>query len=256
MILPDLLDAAGKAARFQRICDRAMTERRGRDGGIGTLAEKWQHQIVKRYLTENTDEHEVGVEGRRFVSDVRVGDHIYEVQTGEFTPMAEKLAYYLEHTACEVTVVHPIAKNRWVSRINPATSEISPRKRSPRHGKAADLLPKLYPIRHLLHDPRLQFRILLLEVHDFRLENEKSRRAAPRFERIPLALLEDVTVNGRKDLQKLIPELPEDSFTVKQFSALTKLKGRDAYSAVKVLVAAGLVEQTEKIGRSMGFRKL
>ena len=100
MILPDLLDAAGKAARFQRICDRAMTERRSQEGGIGTLAEKWQHQIVKRYLTENTDEHEVGVEGRRFVSDVRVGDRVYEVQTGEFTPMAEKMPELLY--ACSI----------------------------------------------------------------------------------------------------------------------------------------------------------
>ena len=50
-------------------------------------------------------------------------------------------------------------------------------------------------------------------------------------------------------------DLPE-RFTVKQFSALTKLRGRNAYSAVRVLCALGLLKQTDPVGRSMAFCRL
>ena len=255
MLLPDLLDEGGKQALFSRLCERAMTERReqGRDG-IGTLSEKWLHRIVKRYLTEDPQNHEVPVEGRRFVSDVRIGDHVYEVQTGDFAPMAEKLDYYLNKLGLEVTVVYPIAQNRWVSRIHPETAEISPRRRSPRHGRAADLLARLYPIRHLLKHPRLHFRTLALEVHDFRLE--AGRGKAPRFERIPLALLSDQDFGQAADLERLLPEELPVCFTVKEFSKATGLRGRDPYSAVRALEAAGILQAAEPLGRSMRFQRV
>ncbi len=260
MILADRLDLDARIGRFGRICDAAMRERReqGTDG-IGTLSEKWQHQIIKRYLSEDTSEHEVRVsEDRRFVSDVRVGDHAYEVQTGAFAPMREKIAYYLEQTALDVTIVHPIPKNKTVCWIDPATQEISEPKRSPRHGRLIDLLPELYPLIPYLARKRLHFRVLLLEVCDFRiLSNDKRNRKhrAERFERIPTALCEDVSFDTPADFQVFLPEELPSVFTVKQFSVLTKLRGRDAYSAVRVLVAMGLLAPAEKIGRSMAFER-
>ena len=66
LLLPDLLDLPAKQARFERIYLGAMRERREdlRDG-IGLLGEKWQHQIIKRYLTENPGEHEVKLADRK-----------------------------------------------------------------------------------------------------------------------------------------------------------------------------------------------
>ena len=254
MILPDLLSPEERAARFARICADAMNERRRQgEGGVGTLAEKWQHQIIKRYLTENPTEQEVRIStARKFVADVCVGDRVYEVQTADFAPMAKKIAYCLEETDLSVTVVHPIAKNRWVSYIDPETAEITPRRRSPRHGKDLELLPRLYPLIPLLQNPRLSFRILLLEVHDFRLREGNSRRK-PRFERIPLSLIEDRSLESPRALAALVPDKLPSPFTVKEFSKATGLKGRDAYSAVRVLAAIGAVSPTDPIGRSMAF---
>ena len=260
MIVPDTLSAEARAARFSRICEDAMRERRSQgEQGIGTLAEKWQHQIIKRYLSENLFDHEIPVSSeRRFVSDVRVGSDAYEVQTGSFAPMAKKIAYYLESTDLSVTVVHPIAKNRWVSWVDFDTAEISPRKRSPRHGDAKELLAELYPLLPHLSNPRLKFRILLLEVHDFKLlSNQKKdrRRGAIRYERIPLSLIEDISFSSPADFACFLPDSLASPFTVKQFSEATKIKGRDAYSAVRVLSALGLLSPAPPIGRSMAFAK-
>ena len=258
MLIADTLSKEAQRARFSRICEAAMRERRIQgEQGVGTLAEKWQHQIVKRYLSENSDDHEQKVsESRRFISDVRIGTDAYEVQTGDFFPMAKKIAYYLESTDLTVTVVHPIPKDRWVSWVDPKTAEISPRRRSPRHGKASDILPRLYPLIPMLPHPRLKFRVLLLETHDFRLLSGRKKdphRGGERYERIPISLVEDIPLNSPSDFEQFLPKNLPTPFTVKNFSQATKIPGRDAYSAVRVLVALGLIEPAPNVGRSMAF---
>ena len=259
MIPTDHLSAEARSARFSRICDAAMRERReqGTDG-IGTLSEKWLHQIVKRYLTEDISCHEVRIDdARRFVSDVRVGDHAFEVQTASFAPMVKKIDYYLTCTDLTVTVVHPIPVSRVLCWIDPDTHEISPPRRVPKRGRASDILAELYPLIPYLSHPRLQVRVLLLEVQDFKLlsTSRGSRRRGERFERIPTALLEDLSFTSPSDFCALLPPDLPSPFTVKQFSTASHIRGRDAYSAVRVLAALGLLSPAPPIGRSMAWEK-
>ena len=247
-----------RKARFDRLCEEAMRQDiRISDSGIGTLGEKRLHAVIKRYICEDIDCHEVGVKDRRFVSDVRIGDDIYEVQTGDFYPMKQKIAYYLEHTDCTVTVVHPLSAVRWMSWVDPKTMEISPRRKVTRAEHAAHLLPQLYSLSEHLQNPRLKFRILMLETQDFRLLNSRARNPklhTKHYECIPLALLDEIDFKSPTDFRALIPDTLPSHFTVKDFSKAAKIYGRDAYSAVYALVALGLVEQTDPIGRAKGFR--
>ena len=246
-------------ARFNRLCREIIVQGyTSGEAGIGTLAEKRLHAVIKRYLCEDEDCHEVGVLNTRYVSDVRIGNEIFEVQTGSFFPMKRKIAYYLEKTDCTVTVVHPIPAVKWVSWIDPETHEIASRSRSPKRGRAEDLLPELYHLLPHLGDPRLRFRVLLMEAEDFRLLNGWSRdrkRGSVRYERIPLSLLGDVELLSPSDFRVFIPDALPQHFTVKDFSTLTKIRGRDAYSAVRALAALGLFAPADPIGRSMGWRR-
>ena len=257
-MISNVLSSEARAARFSRICRSAMQERRVQgEMGIGTLAEKWQHQIIKRYISEDPSHHEIPVAaGRRFVSDVRIGSDAYEVQTGAFAPMAKKIAFYLESTDLTVTVVHPIAKNRWLSWVDPKTTEISPAKKSPRHGRAEEILAELYPLIPYLSHPRLKFQLLLLEVHDFKLLSEhrgRQKKDAQRYERIPLSLIDEIFLNTPEDFARFLPDGLPSPFTVKEFSKATGIRGRDAYSAVRVLTALELLESAPPVGRSMAF---
>lgn len=243
-------------ARFERLCMEAATrERTAGAYGFGTLAEKRLHAVIKKYLCDNEDLHEVGVQGTRFVSDICIGNEIIEVQTGSFYPMKKKIAYYLEHTDCTVTIVHPIPAIRWMSWVDPQTMDISPR-RKVKGGRAEELLPELYHLLPHLHDPRLHFRLLLLEVHDFRMLNGWSKdrkKGSNRYERLPLALLDEIEFNTPEDFRRFLPSALPAHFTVKDFSSLTKIRGRNAYSAVRALATLGLVSESEPIGRSMGW---
>ncbi|MBQ8309847.1 MAG: hypothetical protein IJX80_02405 [Clostridia bacterium] len=247
-------------ARFCRLCEEAMLENRANgDAGIGTLAEKRLHAIIKRYLCEDEDLHEVGVLNTRYVSDVRIGNDVYEVQTGAFYPMRKKIAYYMEHTDCTVTVVHPIIVKKWISWVDPATREISKRKKSPKHEGMKDLLAELYCLIPYLDNPRLRFRLLLLEAQDFRMltgrSRDRKRYGAERYERIPLDLLGEEDFTTPSDFRQFLPDALPTHFTVKDFTRHTGIRGRDAYSAVRVLAAMGLITPADNIGRAMAFLK-
>ncbi len=248
-------------ARFNRLCREILVSRHtSGEAGIGTLAEKRLHAVIKRYLCEDEDCHEVGVLNTRYVSDVRIGNEVFEVQTGSFFPMKKKIAHYLEQTDCTVTVVHPIPVHRWVSWIDPQTSEITSRSRVIKRGRLQDLLPELYHLLPHLGNPRLRFRVLLIEAEDFRLLNGKRSRdrkkGSDRYERIPLSLLDDITFHAPADFRSLIPDALPQHFTVKDFSTLTKIRGRNAYSAVRSLAALGLFRAADPIGRSMGWERV
>ena len=249
------------ASRFARMCHEAMLQSRAQGAaGIGTLMEKRLHSILKHFLCDNEDYHEVGVADTRYISDVRIGNLIFEVQTGDFSPMQKKIEHYLTKTDCTVTVVHPIPVVKWVSWIDPKTREIASRTRAPQKGRPEDLLPQLYCLRPYLQNPRLRYQLLFLEVEDFRLlDGRRSRdrkKGSTKYERIPLALLGEMELNAPADFAQFIPDALPEIFTVKQFSDLTRIRGVDAYSAVRVLTALGFFEQTEKIGRSMGWKRI
>lgn len=246
-------------ARFRRLCTEAMLEGRTEGKyGFGTLAEKRMHAVLKKYICPDTDFHEVGLDGTRYLSDVRIGNDIWEIQTGDFSPMKQKIFYYLSHTDCTVTVVHPIVVNKWVSKIHPQTFEIYDRRKSPRHERSEDLLPLLYPLLPDLGNPRLRFRLLLTEAEEFRIPEAKgrrSRRGSVRYERIPLSLIEDQRYDAPVDFLRFLPDALPDPFTVREFSRATSILGMDAYSSVRVLAALGLLSPAEPIGRAMAFRR-
>lgn len=251
-----LVDAA-RMARFDRLCGQAIRERHIMGGaGIGTMQEKRMHAVIKRFLCEDEAFHEVGVADTRYVSDVRIGDQAYEVQTGAFYPMRQKIAHYLEATDCTVTVVHPIPQIKWSCHIDAATHEVTPR-RKVAGGRPLDVLPELYCLLPYLGNPRLRVHLLLLEVQDFRLTDfsrKGKRGSSRRYERVPLSLIGEMKLYSPQDFLGFLPQDLPQPFTVKQFSDKTKLRGRDAYSAVRVLVALGLLAPTDPIGRSMAFR--
>ena len=245
-------------ARFDRLCREAASAPRGSgDEGIGTLGEKRMHAIIKRYLCEDHACHEVGVLNTGYVSDVRIGNDIYEVQTGAFYPMKKKIAHYIENTDCTVTVVHPISVTRWVTWVDAKTGELTPRKKSPKRERAVHLLPELYCLLPYLGNERLRFRLLMIEEEDFRTlssRKDNRKRGARLYERMPLSLLGEIEFSSPDDFAVFLPiDLPSP-FTVKDFAQRTGLRGRDAYSAVHVLEKLGCSTKTEPKGRAMAFK--
>ena len=268
--------------RFRRIVIDVMSEACRIDineesGGIGTLGEKQMHAAIKRFICPDESCHEVKIDGshgciirdpdeennekiskkRRFVADILNGNTIYEIQTGSFAPLQEKLQWILDNTSYNIILIHPIAETKWVSLISPDGS-IGTRKKSPVKGKLSDIAPELYYIRDFLGSPRFSLVILMMEAEQYKKNVVKDARRRPRYrkyELIPVSLLRAHIFKDISDYSCFVPDSLPERFTVKQYSGESGIRGIDSYSIVKTLVHISLLEEDGMIGRAKAYKR-
>ena len=242
--------------RFKLIAHEVLMQERV-ENGIGTLGEKRLHKILKRFLEENEENHEVKV--GTYFADILSGNMITEIQTGSFRPLREKITYYLENTPYDITVVRPLPYVKTVCTVERESGELLSRKKSPRRTRPRDVLRDWYYLAEFLSNPRFTLRFLLLEEDEYRMTKKKTRRwgkESELYERIPTALLDEELYEYQSDYLKFLPDdLPEE-FTAAEYGKRAKLHGYAIYSALKLLEAVGLVEKGEKKGRSYVYRLL
>jgi hypothetical protein len=279
-----------EALRFKAVADEVMTSplyRMGRHTSpentphIGTLREKRLHAALKLYLCPDETCHERPVgdlleedgtppaKPRRMVADILTDGHILEVQTGGFFPLRDKIAWYLTHTSCRVTVAHPIPAVKYLSWIDPADGSILSRHKSPKRGRVRDVAKELYWLSDFIGNPRFSLRLLLLEVEEYRMADgwgKDGKRGSNRYERFPTALLGDVTLEAPADFAAyFLPaslsapdaEGRRPPFTAAVYAKAAGIRGKATYSAIHLLERLNLVEQTEeKVGRARAWRVL
>lgn len=244
-------------AFFSRLCYEAAANRVTRDGGINTMAEKRLHQVLKRYYEPDETRHEKPV--GRYIADILRDGEIVEIQTAGFHPLKAKIAAYLHDTDYCVTIVHPILEKKWVTWIDPETGDMSKRNRSPKKGTLLGELDELIYLAEHLPTGRLRFVFPHLEVSDYRMLDGWSRdrkRGSTRYERIPLALLGEDVLASAADFAALIPEELPDPFTARELARAARIPSRPSYAVIKVLCAAGVLAQGEKVGRSQTWRRV
>lgn len=282
-----------EALRFSAIAEEVMASPKYRIAGrraraaeegaphIGTLREKRLHAAIKLYLCPDESRHERPVADmpagdgeesrpkRRMVADILADGQIFEVQTGGFFPLKEKISRYLTHTPCRVTVVHPIPAVRYLSWINPEDGSIISRRKSPKRGQVKSVAKELYWLSDFIGDPRFSVRLLLIELEEYRMADGWSRdgkRGSNRYERFPTALLGDVTLSTPTDYAMYFLPAPLASpdaegnyplFTAAEYAKLTGIRGKATYSMIHLMERLGLIaEAEEKVGRSKAYRAM
>ena len=242
--------------------------------GIGTLAEKQMHAAIKRFICPDEGCHEVKIDGselcidksdsdndkkkkRRFVADILKGNTIYEIQTEDFAPLTNKIKWILENTTYNIVLIHPIAEIKWLNYISAKTGEIEKRQRSPLKGKFTDVANDLYFIRDFIGNPRFSLMLLMVEAEQYKKNTVKDARRRPKYrkyELIPVSLLSAYVFRSVEDYRLFIPSGLPDPFCVKNYSALSGIRGMDAYSIVKTLIHIGLLEESGNLGRAKAYR--
>lgn len=216
--------------------------------GFGTLQEKTVHAVMKLYYEPNEDYHEVPVEG--FIADIYREGRIIEIQNGHFENLRPKLAAFLP--LYQVTVVYPIPRMKWVLWMDETTGELSERHKSPIKGSIYHAFPELYRIRSFLKNPNLTLIFPLIDMDEYRLLNgwsKNKKRGSSRYDRMPLAIVEEIVIERAEDFMQIIPCELNDVFTVKEFAAAAKIHRDLAGSVVPVLREIGLLTRIGKRGR-------
>ena len=231
-----------------------VLSRDGAGGGIGTLGEKTMHAILKYYLDENPLDHEQKVRG--FFADVLRNGEIFEIQTRNLNALRKKLDRLLPDY--RVTVVHPIARERRITWIDPETGELSPKRKSPKRGRLTDAIPELYRLRPYLTSPSLSVRLLLLDCDEYKRRSPEKRawRKSERVERIPYELVSDITLARPDDYRIFLPDCLPPRFGSAQLAEALRIPRPQAGVALLLLTDLGLVERVGREGRAIVYEKI
>lgn len=238
---------------FQRACQEIVGKERERLG-IGTLSEKTMHAVLKKYLVPDETCHEIKC--GRYVADILVEGEIMEIQTAGFNRLRGKLEEFLKEK--EVTVVYPIPHIKWLIWIDEQTGEFTKKRRSTKVGYYYDAFFELYKIKMFLNHPNLHFRLILVDVEEYRLLNGYSKdrkKGSTRFDRVPVELVEDKFLNSKVDFKELVPNDLGETFTTKMFQKVTKLSPQKAGAAVNVLAYLGVIVQVGKEKNAYVYRR-
>ena len=238
------------AEAFQNACAKMLTTDKA-DMGIGTLSEKSLHHTIKTYISPVAETQEVKC--GKFVADILCDGHIFEIQTRGFEHLRRKLEFFLPDF--EVTVVHPIPAKKWVVKMNRHTGECGEKRKSPKKCTMYDVFSELYKIRPFIAHPHFSLRLFLLEVTDYRITSGNPKDRGERFERMPSALLEDVTLYSLLDYGVFLPKELPTPFTSKDLKTAAKISLSLAQLTLLVLTDLGVVKRVGKSGNAYLYEK-
>ena len=230
---------------FAAAC-RAVQEMGRADQGVGTLGEKTLHAVIKRMIEPDLSRHEVKLGS--FVADVLNERGVFEVQTRNLHKLKPKLTALLPYYP--VTVVVPVIEIKWLLTMDPETGELKERRKSPKRGKAADLLPDLAYLKPLLRDPNLSFLLVRLEGEELRKPSHSRWRSGTPLEFAPTRFLGTVILKAPADCAALLPiDLPE-TFTARELAGALRLPGGRGSAAANVLSYMGVLRRAGARGKA------
>jgi hypothetical protein len=211
------------------------------------LAEGPLHAALKRLYAEPGDEVEAARCG--CVVDVaRAWGEVVEIQTKGFGRLRPKLERLLpEHP---VLVVHPVAAERRVVRVDERGEVVSAR-RSPKRDTALAVFDELVFLPEALEHEGFAVEIALTRedvVHG--PPDGRRRRRRPSGRRHLVDLLDRVRFDSPADLAALLPAGLEEPFTVRELAAALPATVLRAQRAAYVLRALGLIEPAGKRARA------
>ncbi len=220
---------------------------------VGTLREGPLHAALKDWYREPGDLVEHPVAG--FVADVVRGDTLIEIQTSGFSSMVRKLDHLLDGHS--VRIVHPIAVDTTILKVD-EHGEILSRRRSPRHGAAADLFAELVSFPNLLDHPNLTLEVVLTREDQVRTHDPTKawrRKGWVIEERRLVEVLDHLRFHTPADLLDLLPaRLPID-FTTNDLAGALGSGRRLAQQMAYCLRLLGLLDMVDKRGNTIVYRR-
>jgi len=170
------------------------------------------HMAVKDLCSLPGDRFEVKVDG--FVVDIVRDDLLIEIQTRNFSAIREKLKSLLRQH--RVRLIYPIAKEKRIIQVDPATGRQTRRRRSPRKGDVWDLFRELIWMPELVLEANLSIEVLMVKEEEVRCADGKGswrRRGTSIKDRRLIEVVERQVFDKREDYLKLLPRGLAQPFT-------------------------------------------
>lgn len=212
---------------------------------IGTLREKSLHAAVKEWYAEPGDRVEEKVDG--FVIDIVRPDLLIEIQTRAFLPLKRKLNRLTE--THRVRLVHPIAGEKWIVRVEADGHTRIGRRKSPKRGRPEQVFEHLVSIPEIVTKENFTLEVLLIREEEIRCYDGRGswrHREWRHWDRRLLEVVEQRTLSSPSEFLQFLPPHLERPFTNRELSVASgcrlSLTGKMTYCLRKI----GVLEQVGK----------
>lgn len=222
------------------------------DVGIGTLNENPLHAAIKQWLALDGDPFEVEVDG--YLIDLIQGDELVEVQTANFGAIRTKLLTLLDHH--RVRLVYPVAKSKWIVKIDEAGAVIA-RRKSPRSGSLLSLFSELVSIPDLCAHQRLTLAVLLVDEEEIRQYVGRGwrKRGWRTVERRLLAVKSYHIFDTPEQIAALLPDSIVEPFGTAELATELSVSRRLAQQMAYCLRRMEMIEVVGKAGNAHLYRR-
>ena len=233
---------------------------------IGTLKERSLHASVKKWYARPGDRLEKRVQGYvvdivRDGSLVREGDGdaeaepaevstealLIEIQTRSFAPLKRKLHRLTQEFA--VRLVHPIAREKWILRVQADGETRIGRRKSPKRGIAAHLFDELVSIPELVKRDSFSLEVLMIQEEEVRCHDGKGswrHREWTRADRRLLQVVERRVYERPADLLSFVPAELERPFSNRE---LAEASGIEVALATKITYCLKKMDVLDVVGK-------
>lgn len=221
--------------------------------GIGTYNEKTLHAVLKYFFEPDSSYHEIPVDN--YIADIKNPDGIIEIQTSGFGTIRDRLEVFL--SLSDVTVVYPIAAVKSLVWIDPETGAAEMKRKSPKRGKAAQILPEMCRLCQIIKNERLHFVCAMLELTEYRIRDgwgNGGKRGSHRLDRIPTGIIDIIEIKTFEDLGRFVPDGEFTSKDFASFSGFSPKSRRDISMALKLLEYTGIIEKCGKKRNAVIYR--
>lgn len=219
--------------------------------GIGTLRETGLHAALKAWYAQPGDLSEVKVDG--YVVDLLRDDLVIEIQTHNFAALKTKLRRLAERGP--VRLVHPIAAERWIVRLEADGHTVASRRKSPRRGHWLHLFTELVSLPELLSHPNFTLEALLIQEEEVRCPAARARRRWRRDWRVCdrrlLAVLDRRVLTQPEDCVTWLPAGLPQPFTNLELAQASHQPRYVAEKMTYCLRRMGVAQAVGRRGRSI-----
>ena len=222
--------------------------------GIGELNERSLHRALKAHYAVPGSQTEQAIDG--YVADIVIDGRIVEIHTGIFWPLKRKLPRLLERN--RVTLVHPIARDRYIVKPTADGKGIMSRRMSPKHGSVFAIFAALASIPTLLAHPNLTLEVVLTVEEEVRVADERRNRRRGGWTTVDRRLVEIVEIHRIEHMADLFSmldtELPAE-FTTTDLATTMRSSRRLGQQAAFCFREAGVSEICRKDGNALVYRR-
>ncbi len=211
------------------------------------------HARLKRLYTEPGDKVEDKLEG--YYVDIRRGEEVIEIQTGSFGNMKKKLSALLPNRP--VRVVHPVALEKWITKVAADGETFVSRRKSPKRGSVYDVFDELVSFPQLVMDANFTLEVVLIREEEIRCQDGKGswRRQGTSIKDHLLLEVATREVFGKPDdFRRVLPLGWTGPSTNKELAAALKQPYFRIARMTYCLARMGLIRLEGKAGRSKLFK--